>query len=125
MHRLKEFWDANKCRFNQAAWLRAEDLQINNLVHLHETKTEQSHGSKLDMKLRQSYRVKEIASSLGTYHLTELNGSKLAEWIEGNWVKKFFARRGGKYNEETLLPTREEVKEKETEKEMKKETEEE
>jgi hypothetical protein len=47
---LKESRDANKRYFDQAANLRAEDLQIGDLALVHETKIEQSHGAKLDAR---------------------------------------------------------------------------
>ena len=55
----------------------------------------------------------------------QLDGFDLAGSIDGSWIKKFFARRGGKYNEETPRPRWKEVKENKTEKEMKKQWEEE
>jgi hypothetical protein len=45
-----------------------------------------------------------------------LDGSELTGWIDGSRVKKFFARRGEKYDEKTPMPAREEVKGKEMEK---------
>ena len=89
---LKESGDANKRYFDQAANLRAEDLQIGDLALVHETKIEQSHGAKLDARWRGPYRVTEIAQSLGTYRLSELDGAELAGWIDGSRLKKFFTR---------------------------------
>jgi hypothetical protein len=55
VHRLKESQDANKLCFDQAARLKAEELQVNNLVLLHETETKQSQGFKLDAKWSELY----------------------------------------------------------------------
>jgi len=82
--------DADKCYFDQAANLRAEDLQIGDLTLLHETKIEQSHCAKLDARWRGPYRVIEIAHSLGTYRLAELDGAELAGWIDASRLKKLF-----------------------------------
>jgi len=92
---LKESRDANKRYLDQAANLRAEDLQIGDLALMHETKIEQSHGAKLDASWRGPYRVPEIAQSLGTYRLTELDGAELAGWMDGSQLKKVFTRNEG------------------------------
>jgi len=92
---LKESSDANKRYFDQAANLPVEDLQIGDLAIVHETKIEQSHGAKLDARWRGPYRVTEIAQSLGTYRLAELDGAELAGWIGGSRLKKFSTHNGG------------------------------
>jgi hypothetical protein len=92
---LKESRDANKRYFDQAANLQAEDLQIGDLALMHETKIDQSHGTKLDAQWQGPYRVTEIAQSLGTYRLAELDGAELAGWIDGSRLKKFFTRNKG------------------------------
>jgi hypothetical protein len=92
---LKESRDANKRYFDQAANLRAEDLQIGDLALVHETKIEQSHRAKLDARWRGPYRVTEIAQSLATYRLAELDWAELVGWIDGSRLKKFFTRNEG------------------------------
>jgi len=92
---LMESRDANKCYFNQAGNLRAQDIQFGNLALVHESKVEQSHGTKLDARWRGPYRVTEIAQSLGTYRLIELDGAELAGWIDGSQLKMFFTRNEG------------------------------
>jgi len=77
IHKQKELRFANKGYFNQAANLRAEDLQIVNLAVVHETKMEQSHGDKLDARWRGPYWVTDIAQSLGTDWLAERDGAEL------------------------------------------------
>jgi len=62
---------------------------------MHETKIEQSHCAKLDARWRGSYRVTEIAQSLGKYRLAELDGAELVGWIDGRRLKKYFTRNEG------------------------------
>jgi len=92
---LKELRYANKHYFDQAANIRAEDLQIGGLALVHETRIEQSHGAKLHARWRGPYQVTEIAQSLGTYLLPELDGAELTGWIDGSRLKKFFTRNQG------------------------------
>jgi len=89
---LKESRDANKQYFDQVANLRAEAFQIGDLALVHETKIEQSQGAKMDARWRGPYRVTEIAQSLGTYRVAELDGAELAGWIDGSQLKKLFTR---------------------------------
>jgi hypothetical protein len=55
--------------FDQAAKQRTEDLQINDLVLAHETKTNQLHGSKLDTVLVHSRRrfLRGVPSQFAEY----------------------------------------------------------
>ena len=47
---LMESRDANELYFNQAANLRAGDLEIGYLALVHKTKIEQSHSATLDAR---------------------------------------------------------------------------
>jgi len=62
---------------------------------VHETKIEQSHCAKRDARWRGPYRVTEIAQSLGTYRLAELDAAELEGWIDSSRLKKFFTRNEG------------------------------
>jgi len=85
----------NKWYLDQAANLQADDLQIGDLALVHVTRIEQSHGTKLDAWWRERCRVTEIAQSLGTYRLSELDGAELAGWIHGCRLKRFFTHKEG------------------------------
>ena len=73
IHHLTESRDANKCYVDQAANLRAEDLEIGDLVLVHEFQMEQSPCCKLDHRWRGPDPVTEISQSLGTYWLADLD----------------------------------------------------
>jgi len=92
---LKKSRDANNHYFKQAANLQPEDHQIGDLALLHETKIEQSHGTKLDARWLEPYQVTEIAQSLGTNRLAELDGVELAVWLDGSWLKMCCTRNEG------------------------------
>ena len=92
---LKESRDANKHYFDEAANLQAEDLQIGDLAPVHETKIEQCHSATLDDRWRGPYRVTEIAQSMGTYPLAELDEAELVGWIDGSRLMEFFTRNEG------------------------------
>lgn len=82
--------DANERYFNQRANLKADDLQIGNLVSVHETMIELSDGSQLDARWGKPSYVTEIAQSLGTYQLAELDRVELMGQIDGDQLKKCF-----------------------------------
>jgi len=87
---LDELRDANTGYSGPAANLCGEDLQISDLALVHETKIEQSHGAKLDARWRGPYRVTDIAQSLGTDQLAELDGAEREGWIDGSRLNEFF-----------------------------------
>ena len=92
--RLRESREANKRYFDETARLRVEELQLGNLVLMHETRIEQTHSAKLDARWRGPYRIAERAEKLGTYKLEELDGTPLIGWTDGSRLKKFFVEEG-------------------------------
>ena len=90
--RLRESREANKRYFDEMARLRVEELQLGNLVLMHETRIEQTHSAKLEARWRGPYRIAERAEKLGTYKLEELDGTPLTGWTDGSRLKKFFVR---------------------------------
>jgi len=66
-HSVKQSKDANKCYFNQAADLQADDLHNGHLDLLHKTKIELSYSANVEAMWGAPYRVTDIAQCLETY----------------------------------------------------------
>jgi len=94
-HGLKQSRYANRCYFEQAANIHAQDIQIGHFALVNETKIEQSHSAKQDALWRGPYQVTEIAPSLGTYRLAQVDAADLAGWMDGSPLMKFFTRNEG------------------------------
>src|SRR5271154_5254608 len=83
----------NKADFDFMKRLRSTELQVGDLVLLHNTKLQHSHSDKLEDKWRGPYRIREIPEGSTFYRLEELDGVPLAASFAGNRLKRFFTRR--------------------------------
>ena len=86
---------SNKQCFEQEANLQAEELQIGDIAHVHESKIEPSHCAILNARWQGPYRVTEISQIFGTNWLAELDGAELAGRIEISRLRKFITRTEG------------------------------
>jgi hypothetical protein len=91
--RLEKARMGDKRYFDKRKRLRTarQQLQVGDLVLLHNTAIETSHNVKLEDQWRGPYRIREV-SDTGFYRLEELEGTHLRESFAGNRLKKFFSR---------------------------------
>jgi len=91
---LKNNRRGNKAQFDTVKRLRTtvQQLQVGDLVLLHNTILEHSHSHKLHDKWRGPYRIREIPENSTHYLLEELDGTPLAASFAGNRLKRFFTR---------------------------------
>ena len=80
--RLQESREANKRYFDETEKLRVEEVQLGNLVLMHETQIEQMHSAKLDARWRGRYHIAERAEKLRMYKLEELDDTPLTGWTD-------------------------------------------
>ena len=83
----------NKADFDANKRIRPQQLNVGDLVLLHNTILEHSHSRKLDDKWRGPYRIREIPPDSTFYRLEELDGTPLAATFAGNRLKRFYSRR--------------------------------
>ena len=93
---LRNSRKANKAYFDQQKRLRGDQqqLQIGDLVLLHNTKKLKTYSSKikLDDNWYGPYRIREIPEDSTFYRLEELDGTPLTQSFAVNRLKKFFSR---------------------------------
>jgi hypothetical protein len=85
---------SNKYYFDNTKHLRsaAQQLQVGDMVMLHNTIMQHSHSRKLDDNWRGPYRIREIPEDSTFYCIEELDGTPLAAPVTGNRLKRFFMR---------------------------------
>jgi hypothetical protein len=91
---LRNSRKANKAYFDLSKRLRSaqQQLQVGDLVLLHNTRSERQHSRKLYDNWRGSYRIREVIESSTYYRLEELDGTHLAASFAGNRLKRFYSR---------------------------------
>ena len=84
----------NKARFDKDHGRRKEVLKVRDLVLLYNTVLDKQWSRKLDNRWLGPYLIREARLDLGTYLLSELNGTELNGVYAGHRLKKFFQRDG-------------------------------
>ena len=86
---------SNKANFDRDKQLRSERLKAGDLVLLFISKDQNSRerSKKLNDKWIGPYRIYEAPEDSTFYRIEELDGTRLAESIAGNRLKKFFSRK--------------------------------
>ena len=78
-----------KEEFNARKQLRIKELNIGDLVLLHNTKLKFQFSHKLDFRWTGMYRIANFVEDKRIYFLEELNGARLQGTFAGNWLKFF------------------------------------
>lgn len=81
-----------KERHDEKHGIRNEELAIESVVLLHDTRREKDMSRKLAFKWLGPYRIYNSVKEKGTYMLEELGGSRLAGTFAGDRLKKFHPR---------------------------------
>ena len=86
---LRRSREHGKEEFNARKQLRSGELNIDDLVLLHDTKLRYQFSHKLDFRWLGPYRIADLVRDKGTYFLEKLNGVRLQGTFAGNRLKFF------------------------------------
>ena len=90
---LRRSREQGKEEFDARKRLRSKELNIGDLMLLHDTKLRYQFSHKLDFRWLGPYRIAELVRDKGTYFLKELNGIRLSGTFAENRLKFFHACR--------------------------------
>lgn len=85
---------ANKYHFDNQMSQRPNELSINDMILLHDTKLDKQWSGKLKPRWTGPYRIVAIGNN-GSYKLSELDGTLMNGTYAGNRIKKFHTRSTG------------------------------
>ncbi len=71
--------------------IHEEELAVESIVLLHDTRRKKDMSQKLSFKWLGPYRIFDAVKNKGTYMLEKLDGSRLASIFVGDRLKRFYS----------------------------------
>ena len=106
---LRRSREQDKDNFDSRKRLRVKNLNVGDLVLLHNTKLKYQYSHKLDYCWLRPYRLADLVRDKGTYLLEELDGARLQSTYAGNRLKFFYTRGPIDVQQMTINKKREEA----------------
>jgi RNase H-like domain found in reverse transcriptase/Integrase zinc binding domain len=92
--RLRRMREQAKEQFDETHIIREKELEVGNLVLLYNSrnKTNFSRKAKFSFRWLGPYKISHVTTQMGSYHLEELDGTRLVGTYAGNRLKLFHER---------------------------------